>query len=197
MPSAPAPPSPAPAPLTQDQLAHLAAASPSLRKARRASGVARFSGWTLAIFAVLTALGGLTDPISLGTAAALAVLAWSELHGARAVRALDPTASRRLVINQFALLALIVLYAGLNIWRALHAPAPAGLEPTGDRQIDAMLRDFADLSRMISIGVYAALLLIGAPVQLAMAGYHALRGQQLRACLAQTPPWIVQVARAA
>ncbi len=142
-------------------------------------------------------MGGLFDPISLGTAATLGVLSWSEFKGARAVRRFDPWASRRLVWNQFALLGLIVVYGGLNVWRAMQAGPPAGLEPTGDAQVDQMLGEFSDLSRLITLGVYGGVVAIGVPVQLTMAAYHARRGAQLRACLAQTPGWIVEVARAA
>lgn len=193
------PPGPTTSPpaLSAEHIAQLAASSIALRKARRAAGAAKFSGWTLALFAAITALGGLTDPISLATALALAVIAWSEFKGARAVQRLDPTASRRLVANQLALLALIIVYGGLNIAHALAAGPPAGLEPTGEAQVDQMLGEIGDLTKLITLGVYAALVVIGVPIQLLMAAYHARRGRQLRDCLAQTPPWVIEVARAA
>lgn len=183
--------------LSPAHLAELAAGTAAIRKACRSAGVARFSGWTLWVFAAMTALGGLTDPVSLATAAGLGGLAWSELKGAEQVRRLDSRGPRRLVVNQFVLLGLIVVYAGLNIWRASQAGPPAGLEPTGDASVDQLPGEIGDMTKMITLGVYGCLVVVGVPVQLAMAGYHARRGRQLRECVASTPEWIRVVARAA
>jgi hypothetical protein len=183
--------------ISPEQAALMADAAAGMRKARRAAGVARFSGWTLAIFAAITALGGLTDPFALGVAAALAILAWSEFRGAAGVQRLNPAASRRLVTNQLFLLALIIFYAGFSSWRVLTADAPPGLEATGDAQVDQMLNDVGGLITTISLAVYGTVAAIGVPVQILMALYHVRRGRQLRTCLANTPGWAVDVARAA
>ncbi len=183
--------------LSPAHMAELTASTAAIRKACRSAGVARFSGWTLWVFAAITALGGLTDPVSLATAAGLGGLAWSELKGASQVKRLDVRGPKRLVVNQFVLLGLIVVYAGLNIWGALQAAPPAGLEPTGDASVDQLLGEIGDMTKLITLGVYGCLVVVGVPVQLLMAGYHARRGRQLRECLARTPEWIVAVARAA
>lgn len=183
--------------LSPEHMAELTAGTAALRRAGRAAGVARFSGWTLWVFAAITALGGLTDPVSLATASGLGVAAWSELKGAGQVKRFDASGPKRLVANQLVLLGLIVVYAGVNIWRALQAGPPAGLEPTGDASVDQLLGEIGEMSKMITLGVYACLVAVGVPVQLVMAGYHARRGRQMIECVARTPEWVVRIARAA
>ena len=46
-------------PLTQEQMQAITAARQRARKVRRASGVAAFSGWTLAFFAAVSILSGI------------------------------------------------------------------------------------------------------------------------------------------
>ena len=182
--------------MTPEQHTAVVETCAGLRRARRAAGVAAFSGWTLAIFGGFSVLGGIWDPFSLGVGVALCVLAWSEFKGARGVRSLRPTAARRLVLNQFGILLVIAAYAGAGLWNALST-TPAGLEPTGEAQVDRVLADVAGLTRMIGLGIYGLLLAIGVPLQLLMAAYHARRGRQLARRVGQTPAWIVDLARAA
>lgn len=182
--------------MTPEQHAAFAEACLGLRRARRAAGVATFSGWTLALFGAFSVLGGIWDPFSLGVGIALCVLAWSEFKGASAVRAFRPRGSRRLVLNQLAILGMILVYAGVGLWNTLST-TPPGLEPTGEAQVDRVLGDVAGLTRMIGVGIYGSLLALGVPLQLLMAAYHARRGRQLARRVEQTPTWIVDLARAA
>lgn len=183
--------------VSPEQAAVMADAAAGLRRVRRAAGVARFSGGTLLVFALITAIGGLSDPFAMGVAVVLGILAWSEFQGARGVQFLRPAASRRLVANQCVLLGLILVYSGVSIVRILMADAPPGMEATGDPQVDRMMNEVGGLVTTISLAVYAAVAAIGVPVQILMAVYHARRGRQLAESLAKTPGWAVDVARAA
>lgn len=182
--------------MTPEQHAAFADACTGLRRSRKVAGVAAFSGWTLAIFGGFSVLGGIWDLFSVGVGIALCVLAWSEFKGASGVRSLRPDASRRLVLNQFGILLVIAVYAGVGLWNAMST-TPAGLEPTGEAQVDRVLADVAGLTRMIGMGIYGSLLALGVPLQLLMAAYHARRGRQLAQRVEQTPAWIVDLARAA
>src|SRR5688572_15560261 len=120
----PAAPSSAPerSPLSEDHLRQLAAANFALRKIRRVASIARFDGWTVAVFAALTALFGLTQPITLLIALVMAAIAAVELRGADKLQRLDLTAPRTLAINQLALAVLLILYAASRIYAELTGP---------------------------------------------------------------------------
>src|SRR5687767_15806036 len=102
---------PASSPLSEEQLRQLAGANLALRKIRRVVSIARFDGWTVAIFAALTALFGLTNPLTLVIALVMACIGIIELRGAQRLERLDPRATRTLGLNQLALGALLILYA--------------------------------------------------------------------------------------
>jgi hypothetical protein len=90
----------------------------------RTAGVARFSGWTMAIFAGLTIAGSLCGDIgALLLGIGLGVAAFNELRGARLLRQFDARGPRRLGYNQLGLAGLLVVYAIVCLALALHDPA--------------------------------------------------------------------------
>jgi hypothetical protein len=110
-------------PLSPDQLQALASARRRARKLSRTAGVARFSGWTMAIFAALTVAGSLCGDVgALLVGIGLGVIAYHELRGAQLLRQFDQRGPRRLGYNQLALAGLLVAYALICLVLALRDP---------------------------------------------------------------------------
>src|SRR5687767_10290572 len=109
-------------PLSEDHLRQLAAANVAPRKIRPVVSIARFDGWTLAVFAALTALFGLTQPTTLLIAFAMTCIAVVEIRGAHRFQRLDLRAPRTLALNQLALGSLLILYAASRIYAELTGP---------------------------------------------------------------------------
>ena len=78
----PIPVIPAPG-LSAEQILQIAEARLRWGKIRRGVAVALFDGWTIAIFAGLTLLGGLFNWIGLVLGAGMATVAYIELRGAK------------------------------------------------------------------------------------------------------------------
>jgi hypothetical protein len=182
-------------PLNADHLRALAEGRLRARKVRRAANVAATSGWTLAAFAGLTALGALFgDLVALALGGALGALAYNELRGSAMLRRLEPRGARILGYNQIALGALIVAYSAWSLVAALGSPALASLGgATGDPQTDAML---SSLTGMMTYGLYGTLGAVGLIVPGLTALYYFTRARVVRTVLAQTPPWVIDAMRA-
>src|SRR5438067_2234877 len=80
--------------LSPEHLLQIQEASRNARRIRRAVSVARFDGYTLALFAALTFVFGLSDRPSIVIAGIMATVAGVELHTAFRLQRLDPAASR-------------------------------------------------------------------------------------------------------
>jgi hypothetical protein len=194
--SSPGPSAAAAGPLSPEHLTAIADARIRGRKIRRAASVAALSGWTMAIFAVITLVGGLFgDWVSLLLGAALGVVTFNELRGAAQLRRFEPAGARLLGYNQLGLAALLVLYAGYMLVYTLYHPLleSAG-QSTGDAQMDAMLGDFSRTAGLVLYGGVALFGLIGPGLT---ALYYFTRAKLVRTMVAQTPPWVIEALRAA
>jgi hypothetical protein len=180
--------------LTSDHLAQLADARSRARRVLRAASGATLGGWTLAVFGVLTALCGLTDPPSLVLAGGMGAVAYNEFRGAAMLRGFELAAPVRLARGQAALAVLIAAYAVWRIGAAMRGPSSAG---SSDPQVDAVLADMKldGLVRSITVALYAGVGLTGAIVPGLTALYYRSRSKHLRSFLAQTPPWVVRAMR--
>jgi hypothetical protein len=194
--TAPTPSSiPASSPLTEEQLHQLANANVALRKVQRAVSIARFDGWTVAIFAALTALFGITDPVTLLIALVMACMGVIELHGARRLQRLDARAARTLGLNQLALGALVILYALAHVYAELSGPGVYDSLAAADPQLSQMLQPVKNLTHSIALAAYTSLILVAFVAQGGLARFYFSRRKLIDAYLLQTPPWITAVQR--
>jgi hypothetical protein len=186
-------------PLNPEHLRALSEGRLRAKKIKRAVGVAMFSGWTMAAFAVMTLLFALTgDVAGLLTGTALGAIAFNELRGAGKIKRYDASGAMLLACNQVALGVLICAYSAWSMWSAMHNPQlQAALNSvggsTGDPQMDAML---SSMTNMVTYGVYGTMFVVGIIVPGLTALYYYSRGRHVREFVANTPSWVVDAMRA-
>ena len=154
--------------------------------------VASISGWSLAIFAGLTLLGGLFDRSALFLGAGLGLAGYFELSGARELRRLNPRAPARLAKNQLLLGAIIASYAGYQIVTSLLGRGPLASD---DPQVAQILGSFDSLARTLSASFYGAVAVIGLSVCGFTAYYYASRRKHLDRFIQSAPAWIIDLRR--
>ncbi len=182
-------------PLSADHLREVEAARARAKKIRRAAGVAALSGWTLAIFALVSLFGvAFGDWTSVVAAGALGVLAFVELRGGKLVRAFDERGARQLGFNQIALGGLIVAYSAWSLYQAARSSPLTSMGSTGDPAMDANIEQ---LSKGIAYGLYVILGATGVIVPGLTAWYYFSRQKLIRRFVAETPAWVVDTLRAA
>jgi hypothetical protein len=203
--SAPAPPPPAApgAPLSPEHLRQLRLARQRGRSIRRAAGVATFHGWTFALCAGLSLLVGLLSLTSLLIGLALAVVAYNEFTGARLLRSFDERGPRRLGSNQLGLCGVLIVYAGWSIYSTLTAPSPleaafgangvASLGP--DNPAAPLLSSIQQLQTTVTLAVFGGLIVASLVFQGGTAWYYFSRARHLRAYVAETPQWVIELDR--
>lgn len=183
-------------PLTTDHLRALADARARSRKIRRAATVATFSGWSMALFAMMTLVGALFGDIAaLVLGVGLSLIAYNELRGGAMLRRFEPAGAKRLALNQLALGVLLVGYASWSLFKQLQTPmlAAAG-GSTGDAELDAMVEG---IGGMVAYGLYGTIGIVGIIVPGLTAWYYFTRGRLVREMLERTPAWVIETLRAA
>jgi hypothetical protein len=202
------PPAPASAgPLTAEHMQQLAAADVRAGKLRKAAGVAKFNGYTIAVFSVFSLMWGLgelaIDGFSLGKldwvtfiiGAGLGVLAWNELRGRTLLMRFDPRATRLLGWNQLALLGLIVAYAAWMLGNAMLGPGVYDEIMKQEPMLADSLGSFKGLDKTIAIVVYGSLIAGTLIFQGLNSIYYFTRAKLLRTYIAETPAWVVELQR--
>jgi hypothetical protein len=195
-PPATAPPAPAAPPISDEHLRQLAASHAATKKIRRAITVARTDGWSLAFFAALTVLFGLTSVSSLLIGAGLGIIATVELYGAARLRKLDPRITHVLGYNQVALGCLLAAYA---LWRIYQETTGAGAfadYAASTPDVAELLKPYEDVIRELSMWVYGGLIAVAVFAQGGLALYYFTRKKYVEAYLSQTPEWVVAVQKA-
>ena len=197
-PALPVPPPPAAVPPEYAVARELAAARLAWRPVRRAIRYATFDGWSLAVFAGLSALpcmgfglAGVVVAVLLGAAAAV------ELMAVRRLRRLDVGAVRPLVVNQLALGVAVLAYAGWNLYltsqgRGLMAVVLEQVASQSGQRVDA------ESTQTVRHGInllYGILAVLGPAWTGGTAWLYAVGGKRLRTYLARTPPWALQMHR--
>lgn len=177
--------------MSPEEQRQLAEAGARARKIRAAAGLAGFNGWSLAICSASTLALSWTSALGLALAAALGGLAWIELRGRKGILALDARAARVLGKNQLALLALIIAYC---IWNMLRASDPSA---TGSAELDELIAadGIGPLVSDLTVLVYGLVIAASVLFQGYCARYYFARERMIRAYLAQTPEWIVELQR--
>ena len=143
----------------------LVIAARALRRLRRGRSVARFNGWSEAIFAGLAILFGIFSFASLVVGVALGVIAWRELRWGRELGRLDARAPRALAMNQMYLLAGVFVYCGWQLYTGLTGPSTLEQHPElsqlssagVDLDIDGLYRTTM-LATYISVAVLSVFL---------------------------------------
>jgi hypothetical protein len=184
---------PAPPQLSPEHHRQLAAARKAVRKVRRTISVASFDGWTVGVFGLLTLLTGITDPSGIFMGLGMAAVAWVELRGAARLRQLDPRATRTLALNQIALASILTIYALWRLHAEMNGVSPYQAYKTADPQIARMLQPVENLTHLISLILYSAMIAVAFFAQGGMALFYFTRGKHIDAYLAHTPRWILEM----
>ena len=157
--------------------------------------MASFDGWSIGVFGGLTLLFGLTDFSSIALGLGMGVVAFIELRGAGRLRRLEAGAARTLGFNQVALGTMLMLYAMWHIVAQLTGPSPYQSIKSSDAQLARMLQPIEDLSRMLTIAIYIAVIAIAFFAQGGLALFYFTRDKHLRDYLSRTPDWILTMQR--
>ena len=185
-------PSPQSSPLAPEHLQQLSDAKRRARKVRRAASVAALSGWSMLVFACISlALAFFSDWSAWAVGIGLLLVALNELRGSAMLRRADPAGSKVLGWNQLVLAALLVAYATWSLASALRQPPGASLQ-SGDPQIDAMA---AGITSAVTYGLYGTMAILGLLLPGLTSIYYFTRARIVRAFLADTPAWIVEIMR--
>lgn len=189
-------------PLTQEHLRQLEQANRRAARIRKAAGVAAFNGWTIGFFAagaLLVAMVALPmgeiDGLSWVMAVGLGIVARNEFRGRGLLRRLDSHGPRLLGWNQLGLMVLLIAYCGWQIAAALLGPNPYAEAIAREPMLEPMLGNIGKLYANLTIAVYGGMIVGTLLFQGLTARYYFTRGKHLRAYLAETPEWVLQVQR--
>jgi hypothetical protein len=191
-------------PISSDQEREIAQGEARAKRFKLAGTLATLNGGTLIAIAVIAALSGLFDPSSLFAVVPCAALAFVELRGRARLRLFDPSALRMLTFNQLTLVALVTLYAVVQIRTAMNAPSPfesvanadtAALADElglGELNEVAADEDLAGMVRSATVAFYGLVIALTALFQGGCALYYWTRQKPLEAFLRETPEWVVK-----
>jgi hypothetical protein len=179
-------------PLTPEHKEALEAARDRTQGFMGAAGIAGFNGWTFGIFAAVSILSGLTSIPVLLVGVGLAVVARNEIVGRRGILAFDPEAFELLWRNQVGLMVLIVAYC---LWVMYNVGANP--DPMLEELVAVMGEGWDELVQSLTLGVYVTVLFATVIFQGLNARYYYVRIERLRAYVAATPEWVVDIQRSA
>ncbi len=111
------------------------------------------------------------------------------------LRSHDPTAAILLAKNQIFLAVVIVVYAAVSLYIALHQTADAVPAEYAD-----LMKDMGPAARyrfLSKAGVYISVMIGTVLVQGRMCFYYYTRSRQIRVYLEDTPKWVVEMQRVA
>lgn len=155
--------------------------------------MALFDGWSIAVFAILTFIGGIFGAVGFLLGALMGVIAFVELFHANRLRSLDVRAPRALMINQIVFACLLIAYAG---WNLLFPAAMSAEIQASARDLKSIGIDFESMNRAINQLFYGGLIIVAVFGQGSLALFYWRRQKMVREYLSQTPQWIVQMQRA-
>lgn len=182
--------------LTPEHLAQIAAARKLGGKLRSAGVVALVDGWSLAILATLTIVCSLTSPVALVLGLGMLAVSYFELRGSRDLKLLNLRAPRYLMLNQFALGAMLFVYGGINLCLSLREAHPLAAAAEQSPELIAMLAPYEGMARNLVTLLWATVMLVAIAEPGLMALYYHRRGKMLEAYLRETPQWILDLQRA-
>ncbi len=193
----PAPPS---GPLTPEHMQIVAAANQRAGKLRSAAGLAKFNMICAGVFSglsLLCAAGeaafGEFDWVALVMGVGLGAVAWNESRGRKMLLQFNTRAPFALGFNQLAMMVLIIAYAAWMMAVGLLGPNPYEEAMQREPMLKQMLGDIGDLYKTLTVIVYGSLIAATVIFQGINSLYYFTRARILRAFLAETPAWVVQL----
>ncbi|MBS0210031.1 MAG: hypothetical protein JSS27_13865 [Planctomycetes bacterium] len=191
-------PTPNPSPLSAEQHQQLLEANRQARKIYAAAKVASFNGWSIGIIA------GLSVPFALGSWPAmtlllgLAVVVYNEFRGRKQLRLFDAATARMLGWNQVGLMFLLFGYCGWSWYLAHYTKADLPAELQQLRSAPEFASTFGSvegLYRLITTLLYGGVAAATLVFQGLNALYYFTRASIIRAYVAQTPAWVLELQR--
>lgn len=182
--------------LAPEHLAELRRAAKDGRKLRRVVITANIDGWTVGAFGALTAIFSLTDLPALALGVVMVVVAFVELRSAARLKRLDLTATRTLGWNQIVLGASLMTYAVFRLIAVSGGESPYAAMIAQEPMLAETLGSVEALTRQIMMAVYVCVIFIAMVAQGGLALYYFASARPLRARIAATPAWILEMQRA-
>lgn len=174
----------------------LARANERARKVLRASRVAAFNGWSVAVFAGLSLLLSFGAVKGMLVGVGMGVVAWNEFRGSKMLRRFELRGANLLGWNQVGLAGVLVAYSAWSIWAAVASPHPYLAEMQANPATASTLGSIGDLYTTLTVAVYGGLILLSVILQGLTALYYFTRRKHVLAYLADTPDWVVALQRA-
>ncbi|MCI0632139.1 MAG: hypothetical protein L0Y44_15960 [Phycisphaerales bacterium] len=184
-------------PLGPHQLQAIARARLQGRKISRAATTAAISGWTTAVFALLTLPFGIWSLPALLLGAGFAVVAFVEIRASQALRRFDRSVPVRLALNQAALFLMLAAYCGWSIYQTLTSPNPYEAYIAAGDEVSRMVKPIAQLNTLVSVLFYGGVALGSLIAQGLAALYYFTRRRHIDDYLRRTPTWIIDTLRVA
>jgi len=193
---------PAAIPLSPEQRRAITLAQQRARKIRSAAWMAMFNGVWLWVFSglslLIVAIEGMCgefDVVGAIMGVGLGAIAWNEFRGRKLLLQYQARATVILGWNQLALLALIVGYASWMIVSSMYAGNPFEDTIQSIPQSRKMLGGLSRLYETLTLLLYGGLIAGSVICQGANSLYYFTRVKFLRAYLAETPDWVVELQR--
>ena len=177
-------------PLTQHHYDELALANDRAKPIRRASRVAAFNGWTIAIIAFLSAPFAVFGLDGLLVTVGLFVVAYLEFRGRREMLKFNPSAASLLGWNQVGFLMLILGYC---CWMIFGGATDIQSNPELSQLLGAA---GLELYRSMVVAFYVTVIALSVVFQGGNAIYYFTRRKHIVAYLQQTPQWVRDFQRA-
>ncbi len=185
-------------PLTQEHHRELAVANERAKKIRRAAGVAAFNGWTIGIFAVLSAPFAPFSIAGFLVTVGLSVIAYNEFRGRKRLLQFDPSSPALLGWNQVGFLTLIAGYCLWMLFVNLAGTGPFAAEMAANPELKAALGSldkFDSLFEGVVVAIYGSVIVLSAIFQGLNAFYYFTRRKHMNAYLQKTPRWVLDLQR--
>ena len=182
--------------LSPEQFRQIAAARQRGAKIRRGVAVALFDGWTIAVFAGLTLIGGLFHWVGLLLGTGMAAVAYVELKSVKRLRQLDPRAASALAWNQVFLGSILLAYALYSLWKIFSGRSELSTRLAAYPELASLAIDVDGLTRAIGLLVYGTLIAVAVFGQGGTALFYLSRRKHIESYLRETPQWILDAQRA-
>ncbi len=185
-------------PLSPSQQQQVAAAKKDTKKIRKAAAVANFNGWSIGLFAALSAPFALFSLPGFLISAGMALVAYNEFRGRRHLLQFDEAAPTFLGWNQVGFLALIVFYCLWMLLVGLTGEGPFTTELKAKPELSAVFDSpgqFDQYYRWMLMAIYGTAIVLATLFQGGNAIYYFTRRKHVTAYVQKTPAWVLDLQR--
>jgi hypothetical protein len=183
--------------LSGAKLLEFTAARRACSKVTRAVRLAAISGWTIAIFAGLVLIAGISTTNATWMGLLMIIAAMVEFRARNRLRRLETSAARTLGCNQIALGLLVVVYAGWHINDLLLvSPRPISFHSLLQGTALQFSSGHWSMDRGTNLLLYGLLGIVALLTQGAAAWYCFSRERWIREYVSFAPSWIVKMQQA-